>query len=35
MLESNNLDIDFNEVVKKINERRYLGSGNQCYSIMY
>jgi predicted O-methyltransferase YrrM len=35
MLESNKLDIDFNEVVKKINERRYLGSGNQCYSIMY
>ncbi len=35
MIKTVNTDIEFNDVVKEINKDRHLGSGNQCYRVMY
>jgi predicted O-methyltransferase YrrM len=35
MLLTSNTNIEFNNVVREINNDRILGSGNQCYHVMY
>ena len=33
--DTKNIGLEYNDVVNEINLARYLGSGNQCYKVMY